>query len=54
MEIYAYGIDPEDVTDREKELLAEQIHRLLLEQFERQPESIGVEGHGPTDRRGDD
>ena len=45
-ELTVYGAEHVELSDREKEELAQYVHRALQEDFEVRPESVGVEGYG--------
>jgi hypothetical protein len=45
-EISVYGGDEEELTDREKEMVAEDIHYYLQEDFDVDVDGVGVEGYG--------
>lgn len=42
--VWVYGMDPDDLTDREKEELAVAVHDLIAENFH-PIESVDVEGY---------
>jgi hypothetical protein len=44
-EIWVYGAESDELTDREKEKLAQRIHDILGEDFDVTPESVGIEGY---------
>ena len=45
MELLVYGVDPDALSDREKERLAVHVHEYLQEEFDVHPDTVGVEGY---------
>lgn len=43
--IWVYGAESDELSDREKEKLAQRIHEALHEDFDVTPESVGIEGY---------
>jgi len=44
-DITVFGADHSELSDREKERVARQVHDLLQEGFDVRPDSVGVEGY---------
>lgn len=44
--ITVHGTDHDELTDRAKEQLADRVHRVLQEDHDVHPDSVGVEGYG--------
>lgn len=45
-DITVYDVDESELSDPEKEDLAMQVHRILQEDYDVHPDSVGVEGYG--------
>jgi hypothetical protein len=43
--ITAFGINPSDLTDREKEILAQHVHDYIHEEFDQPLETVDIEGY---------
>lgn len=47
--MFVHGLDDSDLTDREKEMLAQDVHNLLVERHDLNPETVAVEGYMEDD-----